>query len=397
MNLIARGAGRGRSALVCLLGSLAVAISGCGGGGGDNATPAPVVKQSSFVEGPITGFGSIIVGGVRFDDSAARIDDDDDRPRRTDDLQLGMMVEIEAGAIDRAAGRADATRIRFGAEIVGPVESVDTGASKLIVFGQTVQVRETTVFDDSLAGGLTAIAVGDVLEVHAQFNAASGVYVATRIDSENDADLFRLRGLVTDLDTSAKTFRIGTALISYASAESALRRPLAEGERLRVRTQTTQVDGAWVAVQLREGDRRPDNHDEAEVHGLVTQFDSRDSFVVDGMRIDASGVADVPAGVAVGAEVEVEGAIVDGVLVARKVELEDSENDRERFEIHGAIDKLDVDGNTLVVRGITVAFDRLDALECRGAALANGHPVEVRGALSTDGTRLAATRIHCED
>ncbi len=396
MDLIATGAGRGRSVLACLLGSLAVALSGCGGGG-DGAAPAPIVKQSSFVEGPITGFGSIIVGGVRFDDSAARIDDDDDRPHPPEDLRLGMMVEVEAGALDRATGRADATRIRFGAEIVGPVESVDAGASKLVVFGQTVAVRDTTVFDDSLDGGLDAVAVGDVLEVHAQFNAASGIYVATRIESEDDADLFRLRGLVTDLDTTAKTFRIGTTRISYASAEDRLRRPLADGERLRVRTQTAPVNGAWVAVQLREGDRRPENHDEAEVHGFVTQFDSPDSFVVNGMRIDASGVASMPAGLAAGAQVEVEGAIVDGVLVARKVELEDPEDDRERFEIHGAVDSLDVDANTLVVRGITVAFDRLDALECRGAALANGHPVEVRGALSTDGTHLAATRIHCED
>lgn len=395
MDLIAKGAGR--SAMACVLGALTLAIAGCGGGGGGE--DAQIVEQSSFVEGPITGFGSIIVGGVRYDDSAARIDDDDDRQRGSGDLRLGMMVEIEAGAIDRTAGRAQATRIRFGSEIVGPVESIDVGAARLVVFGQPVQVRDTTVFDDSLAGGLAAISVGDVLEVHAQFNAATNVYVATRIEDKDSPDEFRVRGLVSNLDTDAKTFRIGTALISYAATrteEIDLRTPLADGQRVRVRTRTTQVDGAWPAIRLRNADRRPDDHDEAEVRGFVTRFDSRDTFFVNGLQIDASRVTNVPT-LAVGSEVEVEGAIVAGVLVARKVELEDHGDDDERFEIHGVIASMNADASTFVVRDIAVSFAGLATLDCRGAALSNGRRVEIKGALSEDGTRLVASRIHCED
>ena len=49
----------------------AVVLTGCGGGGsGDSASPA---TRTSFAAGPITGFGSIIVNGVRFDDSSAKI------------------------------------------------------------------------------------------------------------------------------------------------------------------------------------------------------------------------------------------------------------------------------------------------------------------------------------
>ena len=52
---------------------LALLLTGCGGGvesGGTGATPA------SFASGPITGFGSVIVNGVRFDDSKAVVTDD---------------------------------------------------------------------------------------------------------------------------------------------------------------------------------------------------------------------------------------------------------------------------------------------------------------------------------
>ena len=52
----------------------ATLIAACGGGGGgltaDSAT--------AYAAGPITGFGSIIVNGIRFDDSSASVLDDDD-------------------------------------------------------------------------------------------------------------------------------------------------------------------------------------------------------------------------------------------------------------------------------------------------------------------------------
>jgi len=55
---------------------------------------------------------------------------------------------------------------RFGAQVTGPVEAVDAAAGTLTVLGQGVDVTTTTVFDDSLAGGLAAVATGAVVEVH---------------------------------------------------------------------------------------------------------------------------------------------------------------------------------------------------------------------------------------
>ncbi|TXC65339.1 hypothetical protein FSC37_02115 [Piscinibacter aquaticus] len=106
---------------------------------------------SAYAVGPIRGFGSIIVNGVRFDDSRAQIEDDEGRGRGRDDLRLGAMVEVESGKIDDSTGRASADRIRIGSELVGVVDSVS--GSSFAMLGQTVDVRPETVLDDSLALG----------------------------------------------------------------------------------------------------------------------------------------------------------------------------------------------------------------------------------------------------
>ena len=97
---------------------LLLVLTACGGveTGGTGA--------GAYVQGPITGFGSVIVAGVRFDDSGARVEDADGVRRDRDELRLGMLVEVESGPIgdDGSGGRlATATRVRLASELLGPV------------------------------------------------------------------------------------------------------------------------------------------------------------------------------------------------------------------------------------------------------------------------------------
>ena len=62
-------------------------LAGCGGGGEGGVGTG---GTGTYALGTITGFGSIIVNGVRFDDSAASVLDDDDATRSRDELKLGM-------------------------------------------------------------------------------------------------------------------------------------------------------------------------------------------------------------------------------------------------------------------------------------------------------------------
>jgi hypothetical protein len=377
----------------------------CGGGGGDTAAGTPPITPAAatnYTQGAVSGFGSVIVGGVRFDDSTATVTDEDGNSKTRNDVKLGMMVEVDSGNVDRTAATALAVRIRMGSEVVGPVGTIDTAASTVKVLGQTVLVTTSTVFDSTLSGGLSALTAGAVIEVHGILDPANARIVATRIEPKAGATAFKLRGAIANLDTTAKTFKINGELVSYAGLPSGNVPPgLTNGQIVRVLVQTTQVSGAWVATALRGGLRLPDvARGEAHVEGVITVFTSTASFEINGLKIDASKAAfpDGSTGVVMGARVEVEGAIVGGVLVATKVEIEERrDHGRRELELHGDMSNLNATEKTFALRGVTVWFGgTVEYSNGTEATLANGKRVEVKGVLSTDRTRLEAQRIRFE-
>lgn len=374
-------------------------ITACGGGGsGSGGTGA--TTASAFTAGPVRGFGSIIVNGVRFDDSGAEIENEDGVRGSSDDLRLGSMVEIESGRIDDSNGRATAVRIRFGSEIKGPVASVDVASNSFVVLGQVIEVKPETVFDDSLGASSVAGLAGKVVEVHAQRDAATGHYVATRIEAEDGATGFKLRGTISALDTTAKTFRIGDALISYASLNAAdMPAGLADGVKLRVRVATDQVGGMWVATSIRGDDRKVEDHDDARLQGNVTAFTSATRFEVNGIPVDASAARIDDGPVTSGSVVEVRGSARDGTLVAERVKVLDGSDDSiSGVELHGTISGVDSNAKTFMLRGVKVAYGGSVSYE-RGseAQLVDGAKVEVKGTLSDDRSTLSAAQIKFED
>lgn len=372
----------------------AALMAACGGGGSSSSDGT---TATTFASGPISGFGSIIVDGVRFDDSGAEIENEDGERGGSNDLQLGTMVEIEGGAIDDSTGRAKALRIRFGSEIVGPVASVASDSTSLVVLGQTVELRPETVVDDSLPADPQAWA-GLVVEVHALMDASTGHYVATRIEDKDNALLFKLRGVVAELDTTAQTFKIGDALISYAGVTD-LPALFDDGLRVRVRLQTTQVEGKWVAVSIRSGVRKVEDHDVARLRGTVTDLTDETHFEVNGVPVNASAARIDDGPVTAGARVEVRGTAKDGTVIATRVKVLDEDDDAIRgIELHGTVGDLNTEAKTFVLRGVTVDYSgTLIFKDGAEADLADGVQVEVKGRLSTDRSTLTAVLIEFED
>ena len=390
-----------RHTAALLLALSAALFSACGGGGDAASDAFASESATSYAAGPISGLGSVIVNGVRYDDSAATVLDDEDASRSREVLKLGMMVEIDASQMDHAAALGKALRIRFGSEIVGPVDSVDAAAGTLVVLGQTVEIKPATVFDDNLPGGLAALSAGTVLEVHGLFDAATGRYLATRLEAKPGATFYKLRGMIANLDTAAKTFTLGGEVINYAGLIVAeLPKALADGQRVRVRLQTAQVAGQWVAVALLPGLRKVEDRAEAHLRGAITAFTSTTEFEVNGLAVNAAAASfpDGGAGVVLGAQVEVEGKVVDGVLVATKVELDERHaGERHRFELHGLVSELDTAAKTFLLRGVSVSYaNNLIFRDGTEADLANGKRVEVKGIPSADRTRLEALLIDFE-
>ena len=374
-----------------------LALGGCGGGADSGGTGAPV--SSASASGPITGFGSVIVNGVHFDDSSASITDADGAGHSRDDLKLGMTTTIKGSAIAMNANGANstATSIVFGSAILGPVETIDTGAKTLIVLGQTVEVTPTTVFEIGLNGGLAALFVTDVVEVYALFDASNNRYSATRIERKTNVSAYRLRGVVSNLDTATQAFNIGSQRISYAGVPtSEVPAALVIGHFVRVQLQIAPPGGPWLAIRLQDGVRPLADQDEARVEGLISDFPSSTQFSVEGVSVDASH-ASVTGGttLGLGIRVAVKGTASSGVLVASEVQIKsESDIENEGFELDGSISTVDPANQNFVLRGVTVDYS--GSVEFPDGAisdLAVGKRVEVKGTRSADSTGLQATRI----
>ncbi len=386
-------------------GLLIALLAGCGGGVDSGGTGGATV---TYANGPISGYGSIFVNGVRFDDSSPSLSvSDEDGPRGKGELKLGMVVEVRATAIvmDASGTRSSsATSISFGSAIVGPIRAIDRTAKTLIVLGQMVEIKPATVFDDTLPGGLAALASGEIVEVYALYNAAQNVYAATRIERKSVApDEFRIRGKVSGL-SDIKTFMLGTELIAYDTlADSDVPAALSNGAIIRVRVSNSQVNGVWMATRLRDGLDLPDNGTHAQVEGLIENFSVNQGiaqFKVNGVDVatnvstlfEPAGTTDADLGD--GVLIEVEGSFVNGLLVAEKVELEDESGPSE-FELRGPIEDVDVVDKTIRVRGQVVSYAAAPQYLPLGKLerdLKIDVNVEVKATL-VDGNRLQATRI----
>jgi hypothetical protein len=374
-------------------------LAACGGGGSAPTVTAAAQYKSAYAVGRIAGFGSIVINGVHYDETGASVMDEDGVAHASSELKLGMVAEVEASNFGQSNNQTTATAqtITFSSLMRGPVETVL--ADSLLVLGQTVKVTATTVFDEAFVGGLSGVKPGDVVKIYGTFDSATGAYTATRIEPKAGATSYRLRGVVAAYDASLKTMMIGSALIDVSGVT--VPADVTVGSLVRVKLQTAMVNGAWVATSVKSGVVHPHDNDHSEVEGTISDFTSATSFSVDGLPVDASN-ATFPNGVkdalAKGVRVEVEGAVVNGVLVATTVKIKTDEEERSNgFDVDGKITAIDTMASTFVVRGVTVSY--AGTVEFVGGAASDlmiDSRVEVHGSLAADGVTLNATKIKFE-
>lgn len=183
----------------------ALVLSACGGGGGGGTTASgstSTVLSTSTVSGTVTGFGSVIVDGVRIDDSTvtATVETENDSTQ-TAEVEIGQHVEVEHDSNNVAKA------IRISSELEGTVTAVDAGAGTLAVLGQTATVNAdatlgpVTVFKAPYTG-LADIAVNDVVKVHGLVKvdaAGKSSIQATRVEKKISSNANRVRGIVASL------------------------------------------------------------------------------------------------------------------------------------------------------------------------------------------------------
>jgi Domain of unknown function (DUF5666) len=360
---------------------MTVILASCGGGSvaGVGSGGTGIVTSKAVSVGSITGFGSVIVNGVRYDDSGASVGDEDGVRNRSD-LKLGMVVRVQADVSSN--GSSSATSITFGSELLGPVSAVGAGGNSFTIIGQQVLTSASTVFDSSLPQGAASVQTGQFLEVYGFLNPGNNTLQATLVELKSAPSLYKISGLVQQLKIAAKTLQIGNEVISFANLPTAdLPAGLANGQliKLRLAPQQPSAGAPWQITRARSD--KPSNLDveKFELEGLITEFTSTSQFRVGTQIVDARS-ASFPDGtgtLALGARVEVKGALQAGVLVAAQVKAE-KQSDK-RIELLGPVVNINTSAQTFSVAGVTVRYSTAQFDNGSAAQLVNGAQVEVKG------------------
>lgn len=376
----------------CVLGAL---IASCGGGASDVAGVGsggtgitPVTRL-----GTISGFGSVFVNGVRYDDSNATISDDDGVRNRSE-LKLGMVVRLEAQV--STGGSATATSITFASELLGPVSAISASGGEFTIIGQRVLIDSATVFDPSLPQGAASIQIGQILEVHGFLNAANNTLQASLIERKANASQYKLSGIVRQLQNASKTFQIGSEIISFANVATADLPPgLIDGLSVKLRLLPQQVAAgtAWQLTKARSNEPGNTVIENLEIEGIVTDLTSPTQFKVNNQLINARNAAILPSGAVVqqGARVQVEGKLQDGVLLASEVEIKNVSD--QRIELIGTISNLNTSATSFSVAGVSVNYSAAQFENGSAAALINGARIELRGKPAPGSAIISAERI----
>lgn len=399
--------------LAWLAGFASAGLLAACGGGSDAPAVVPVAQtapggtQTALANGIVTGFGSVIVDGKRWDDRNARVERArDDNPSASDlaEAKLGQRVEIEF----ETDGVAKTLRVE--AEVLGRVSEVDATKKELRIAGQLVRtntdpaVGPVTVYADGYTQ-FSDIKVDDVAEVHGlpRYDTAAARYVieASRIEKKATlpAGIARIAGVVSAYDPAARTFKLGDLLVSVGSALIVpANRSLANDVRVIVWTTAVTTGPAATASFIRIKERSEATGVQSEVAGRVVRFDAAAaSFELGSIKVNARSAIVVPANQTLANDLYVVARgtfAADGTLNASQVRVRKAElSSQPEAELRGTI----TDYKSLAdfkVRGVSVDASTATLSRCP-ATLANGLFVQVEGRLTTTGVK--ASSIKCED
>lgn len=390
----------------------AALAAGCSGGGGSDPDPFDGIDAGGspsgvFVAAPINGFGSVIVNGVHYETTDAEIIVNGEVATEQA-LRVGQIVRISATA---NGSTITTNKVSYDDNVEGPIQSIDTIGSSMVVLGQTVLVTSATSFDNDISPrSLDGLSVNDIVEISGYINSNRDI-VATRIELDDDDDDFEVTGFVSNLDSGAMTFDINALTVDYSQAafEDFGGNDIANDNLVEVEGEQFGPNGEFIAREVElEGDFLDDDADEIKIEGFITRFASPTDFDVAGVPVTTNADTEYEDGteadLRLDALVEVEGQRnASGILVAEEIEFEDDG----QIEIEAAVDGVDAASNQVTMLGITVeitAETRMEDdsdLELRVFTIADinvGDWLEIQGAESEpDSNIVVATSVERED
>jgi hypothetical protein len=326
-------------------------LIGCGGGGGggsSSTTPATPPTNSvinsavdASYSGTITGLGSIIVNGVRFETFGADITDGDDlygASPSTRSLDLGMTVAL-TGSADDTTSLGQASKIRVIGGIRGLIASTSS-SSITIANGQKVLVDGSTIYAGttgaiSSVSSLSNLSANDAVEIYG-IEQANGDILATRVIAYAPSAYSALstkyaaRGTVSSvLSPTAYTIKTSsTDTISVSCSAPCSVYPseitLTVGVPVRILVANNPSSSGGVIAAKAIQSLNPQqltaftgtNSSYAKIKGVLTQVGS--DWYVAGVKVTGNSFSGIP----VGSLVEVKGTWSGSNLAVNLVEIE---------------------------------------------------------------------------
>jgi hypothetical protein len=343
--------------------------------------------------GSVDGFGSVIVNGVRFDNTSAVYDLEE-----ITTLAIGHVVRID-GSFNASASSGNAVTIHAAPEVQGAVSTVNKPAATFVVLGQEVSISAATVFDG--LASVADLAPGDAVRVSGlPFQA--GQLLASRISRLPAVPATAyVTGVVTSADIAGKSFVVGAQRVSYTASTTL---DGGAGSTLRVgayvRVNGTLASGNVIAAaRIRPWQSPAPEAAAVTWGGVVSDYVSSASFTIGGQRVDAS-AAQITGGPASsignGVRVEIDGVMTGGVLKASKLRIRHvpGTGGPASFSLSGAIGAF-TSPASFRVQGQPVNASGSDVVYVNGTAakLGNGKKVTVTGSKVVDGVLIAGTIV----
>jgi hypothetical protein len=283
--------------------------------------------------------GSVLVNGILFATSAATIIVEGEERGVGDEvalenLDIGRVVTVNGTrSEDGTTGTAD--QVVYSDDVEGPVDSlvdIDANTKEMGVLGQTVIVNDRTEFKGT---AFATIALDDVVAASGLFD-ATGAIRATFLQKTGDfapGVAVDAKGFVENLDPGQETFEINDLTVDYSSADtSGLPGEVpANGLFVDVDGTLDSIGGYLLATKISLDDALGvEDADRIELSGFVTDFVSALEFSVGNQLVftDENTVFEngIPANIALGVKLEVEGCLVGGIVFAEEIEFWDADH-----------------------------------------------------------------------
>ena len=386
-----------RARLTLALLAALVFVSACGGGGSTGSSTA-VAGVGSGGTGIVTGFGSLIVDGVRWNDVGAVYSTEAEQGVAVAMPLTGAMLGQNAEFSYDSSGNI--TSVLMSPEIVGAVTAVT--ASSITVLDTAITTNTDAALGPvtSFVGyaSLASVQVGDRVETHGLLKTDSQgkpYLQATLVVQRPAAVGVRLSGIVSQYNASAGSFVIGNETVTPGSAPiSPVGVALANGQLVTVWSNSAPVGNVVSASAIRIKRPAPASGN-VTLSGSISNYSSNASFQIRNVTVDASAASITPSGATLGND---KYAVVAGSfdattnkLTASSVTVFTSVAPTE-VEVHGMVANF-VSDSSFTVRGVVIDASNASFSGGTAAQLANGVFLEVHGTVANNAVRASTVNF----